>query len=294
MSRTSADRPEQGSRAQDSRTQDSSGSRASRDEERPPHYVQSLERGLAVIRAFDHTRSRLTSTEVAKITGLDRAAARRFLLTLVDLGYVMTDGRLYWLRPRVLELGYAYLSSLTLPEVALPHMERLVAEVHETCSLGVLDGDEVVFVARVPVKRLMAVPVMVGTRFPAYPTSMGRVLLAGQSEERLARYLDSVRPEPLTDRTVTDPARLRTIVGEVRDRGWAIVDQEMDDGSRSIAVPVRDGNGHVVAALNVSMLSGRGTAETMRDFLPAMTRAAEQIEADLRPGFHGQEIGLIG
>ncbi|OPG07557.1 IclR family transcriptional regulator C-terminal domain-containing protein [Microbispora sp. GKU 823] len=278
MSRTSADKPEQGSRT----------------EQRPPHFVQSLERGLAVIRAFDHTRRQLTLAEVAKITGLDRAAARRFLLTLVDLGYMMTDGRLYSLRPRILELGYAYLSSLSLPEVAQPHMERLVAEVHETCSLGVLDGEDVVFVARVPVKRLMTVPIMVGSRFPAYPTSMGRVLLAGQPDQWLNGYLASAHLEPITDRTVTDPARLRALVDEARDQGWAIVDQEIDDGSRSIAVPVHDGSGHVVAALNVSMLAGRGTAETMRDFLPAMRRAADQIEADLRPGSQHQEIGLIG
>ncbi|MGW0802542.1 IclR family transcriptional regulator domain-containing protein [Nonomuraea sp. NPDC002799] len=277
MARTDADQSEQAQRGQ----------------ERPPYFVQSLERGLAVIRAFDHTRPHLTSTEVAKITGLDRAAARRFLLTLVDLGYVMTDGRLYSLRPRVLELGFAYLSSLSLPEVALPHMERLVGEIHETCSLGVLDGKEVVFVARVPVKRLMTIPIMVGSRFPAYPTSMGRVLLAGVSDQALDDYLGSVRLEQIAEHTVTDPAELRSIVQEVRKRGWAIVDQEIDDGSRSIAVPVRDSSGRVMAALNVSMLSGRGSAEAMSDFLPAMRRAADQIEADLRHNSH-QEFGLIG
>ncbi|XVQ16143.1 IclR family transcriptional regulator domain-containing protein [Spirillospora sp. CA-255316] len=253
-----------------------------------------MERGLAVIKAFDHTRPQLTLAEVAKITGLDRAAARRFLLTLVDLGYVTFDGRLYSLRPRVLELGYAFLSSLSLPEVALTHMERLVAEVHETCSLGVLDGHEVVFVARVPVKRLMTIPIMVGSRFPAYPTSMGRVLLAGRDPRWIEEYLASADLTPVTDRTVTDPDRLREIIARVAAEGHAIVDQEIDDGSRSIAVPVRDASGQVVAALNVSMLSGRGTAETMLDFLPAMRRAAEQIEADLRPGPAGQGVALIG
>ncbi|WP_308168844.1 IclR family transcriptional regulator C-terminal domain-containing protein [Nonomuraea sp. NEAU-A123] len=267
---------------------------ASRAQERPPYFVQSLERGLAVIKAFDHTRPQLTSTEVAKITGLDRAAARRFLLTLVDLGYVMTDGRLYSLRPRILELGYAYLSSLSLPDVALPHMEQLVGEIHETCSLGVLDGNDVVFVARVPVKRLMTIPIMVGSRFPAYATSMGRVLLSGQSGQRLDDYLASVELAPITEHTVTDPDGLRTIVRETGTQGWAIVDQEIDDGSRSIAVPVRDAAGRVLAALNVSMLSGRGSAEAMSDFLPAMRRAAAQIEADLRHSSVHQEFGLIG
>ncbi|MFC7582623.1 IclR family transcriptional regulator C-terminal domain-containing protein [Nonomuraea antimicrobica] len=259
---------------------------------RPPYFVQSLERGLAVISAFDHTRPKLTSTEVAKITGLDRAATRRFLLTLVDLGYMMTDGRLFSLRPRVLELGYAYLSSLSLPDMALPHMERLVGEVHETCSLGVLDGREVVFVARVPTKRLMAIPILVGSRFPAYPTSMGRVLLAGQPREWLDDYFSSVQPEPITDRTVTDPGELREIVEEVHAQGWAIIDREIDDGSCSVAVPIHDASGRVVAALNLSMPSGRGSVETMRDLLPATRRAAEQIEADLRPSSRGQENGL--
>ncbi len=288
MARTSVDESGQGPRGEGPRRG------TARREERPSYFVQSLARGLAVIKAFDHARPQLTLAEVAKITGLDRAAARRFLLTLVDLGYVTFDGRLYSLRPRVLELGYAFLSSLSLPEVALTHMEPLVAEVHETSSLGLLDGHEVVFVARVPVKRLMAVPIMVGSRFPAYPTSMGRVLLAGRDPRWLEEYLASTELRPLTDRTVTDPDRLRETIARVQAEGYAIVDQEIDDGSRSIAVPVHDASGQVVAALNVSMLAGRGTAETMLDFLPAIRRAAEQIEADLRPGPVGQGIGLIG
>ncbi|WP_433241728.1 IclR family transcriptional regulator domain-containing protein [Streptosporangium sp. CA-135522] len=266
----------------------------SRNGERPAYFVQSLERGLKIIKAFDETRPQMTSTEVAKITGLDRASTRRFLLTLVDLGYMVTDGRLYALRPRILELGYAYLSSLSLPDVALPHMEELVSEIHESCSLGVLDGEEVVFVARVPTKRLMTVPIMVGSRFPAYPTSMGRVLLAGRPDEWLEKYLTSAGFTAFTKRTVTDPAKLRSLVARTRTQGWAIVDQEFDDGTRSVAMPVRDSAGRVIAALNVSMLSGRGTAQSMRDFLPAMSQAVSKIEADLRPGFRGQEIGLIG
>ncbi|WP_406293336.1 helix-turn-helix domain-containing protein [Embleya sp. NBC_00888] len=268
--------------------------REGKDAKRPAYFVQSLERGLSIIKAFDESRPNLTSTEVAKITGLDRAAARRFLLTLVDLGYVVTDGRLYALRPRVLELGYAYLSSLSLPDVALPHMEQLVAEVHESCSLGVLDGDEVVFVARVPTKRLMSVPIMVGSRFPAYATSMGRILLAGLDGDAFEDYLARVTLEPFTRRTVTDPAKLRSLVERTRAQGWGIVDQELDDGSRSVAVPIHDASGRVVAALNVSMFAGRGTTQSMRDFLPAINNTARQIEADLRPSARGQDIGLIG
>src|SRR5690242_2893586 len=163
-----------------------------------PDFVQSLERGLAVIRAFDADHPQLTLSEVARATGLTRAAARRFLLTLVELGYVRTDGRLFALRPRVLELGYAYLSSLTLPEVAEPHLEQLVATVRESSSVSVLDRDEVVYVARVATKRIMRVAISVGTRFPAYATSMGRVLLAGQSDEWVEDYLATVNLLPLT------------------------------------------------------------------------------------------------
>ena len=258
--------------------------------ERPGYFIQSLERGLAIIKAFDESRPQMTVSEVAKVTGLDRASARRFLLTLVDLGYIVTDGRVYALRPRVLELGYAFLSSMSLPELALPHMEELVAEVHETSSLGVLDDGEVVFVARVPTKRLMSVPIMVGSRFPAYATSMGRVLLAGLSGPELDKYLEATELKPLTDRTVTDPDALRAAVAKTGERGWAAVDQEMDDNSRSIAVAVRERGGQIVAALNVSKIAGRGGEAALRAFLPHIQRAAGKIEADLQPG--GQAYGL--
>src|SRR5215213_6492012 len=167
---------------------------------RAPHFVQSLERGLAVIRAFDEHNVELTLSDVARSTGLTRAASRRFLLTLADLGYVRTDGRMFRLSPRVLELGYAYLSSLTLPEVAAPHLERLVEEVHESSSMSVLDGDDIVYVARVPMARIMTVAINVGTRFPAYATSMGRVLLAALPDKVLEEYLDRVTLQQLAPR----------------------------------------------------------------------------------------------
>src|SRR3954447_1543536 len=152
-------------------------------------YVQSLERGLSVIRAFDEDHREMALSDVARATGLTRAAARRFLLTLVKLGYVQAaDGR-FSLRPRVLELGYAYLSGLTLPEVAQPHMEALVAEVNESSSISVLDELDVVYVVRVPTRRIMSITLAVGTRLPAYATSMGRVLLAGLSDDELDRRL---------------------------------------------------------------------------------------------------------
>ena len=261
--------------------------------QRPAYFIQSLERGLAIIKAFDETRPQMTASEVAKVTGLDRASVRRFLLTLVDLGYIVTDGRVYALRPRVLELGYAFLSSLSLPELALPHMEELVSAVRETSSLGVLDDGEVVFVARVPTKRLMSVPIMVGSRFPAYATSMGKVLLSGLSDRELDQYVRSTELTPLTDRTVTDPDTMRSVVAEARERGWALVDQEMDDSSRSLAVAVRDRGGRIVAALNVSTLAVRGDAESLREFLPHLQRAAGKIEADLEPRSQPQWLGRL-
>ncbi|MEU8153420.1 IclR family transcriptional regulator [Micromonospora sp. NPDC048986] len=252
---------------------------------RSPEFVQSLERGLAVIRAFDGEHPQLTLSEVARRTGLTRAAARRFLLTLVELGYVHTDGRLFSLRARILELGYAYLSSLSLPEVAQRHMEALVAQVHESCSVSVLDGDEVVYVARVPTKRIMTVGISVGTRFPAYATSMGRVLLAAQPVEWLDDYLATAQLRPLTRRTVTDPAKLRAVLTKIAVQGYAIVDQELEEGLRSVAAPIHGENGSVIAAVNVSAHASRGSFEMIRrELLPPLLAAAKRIEEDIRGG----------
>ena len=250
---------------------------------RAPHFVQSLERGLAVIRAFDEHNVELTLSDVARSTGLTRAAARRFLLTLADLGYVRTDGRWFSLSPRVLELGYAYLSSLTLPEVAEPHLERLVAEVHESSSVSVLDGEEIVYVARVPTARIMTVSINVGTRFPAYATSMGRVLLAAMEEPALDAYLAGVELRRLSPRTVTSTDALRGELVKVRKQGWALVDQELEEGLRSVAVPIRDRNGAVVAAANLSAHASRMTIEAARrGLIPPLLATAARIEADLR------------
>ncbi|TBL37603.1 IclR family transcriptional regulator [Verrucosispora sp. SN26_14.1] len=252
---------------------------------RSGEFVQSLERGLAVIRAFDAEHPQLTLSEVARATGLTRAAARRFLLTLVELGYVHTDGRLFSLRPRILDLGYAYLSGLGLPEVARPHMAALVAQVHESCSASVLDGDEVVYVARVPAKRIMTVGISVGTRFPAYATSMGRVLLAAQPAQWLDDYLATATLRPLTRRTITDPAKLRTILTRIAAQGYALVDQELEEGLRSLAAPVRADDGTVIAAVNVSAHASRGTFDAIRrELLPPLLAAARRIEEDLAGG----------
>lgn len=251
--------------------------------ERTLGFVQSLERGLAVIRVFDAEHPEMTLSDVARAAGLTRAAARRFLITLVELGYMRTDGRLFALRPRILELGYAYLSSLSLPEVALPHMESLVATVSESCSVSVLDGDEVVYVARVPTHRIMTVAISVGTRFPAYATSMGRVLLAAQSPEWLDAYLERASFEPLTPRTIVDPGKLRAALTRTAQRGFALVDQELEEGLRSLAVPIRDENGVVVAAMNISAHSSRGSSEAIRkELLPPLLDTVARVEEDLR------------
>jgi IclR family pca regulon transcriptional regulator len=251
--------------------------------ERGDHFVQSLERGLAVIRAFGEDRPELTLSEVAQHTGLTRAAARRFLLTLADLGYVHADGRRFSLSPRVLELGYAYLSSLSLPEIAEPHLERLAAEVRESSSVSVLDGDDIVYVARVPTSRIMRVAINVGTRFPAHATSMGRVQLAALAESELDAYLARADLRALTANTVTDPARLRAELDRIRAQGWALVDQELEEGLRSVAAPIRDRAGRVVAAVNVSAHASRASRDTVRRvLLPPLLATAGRIEADLR------------
>ncbi|MHB1929479.1 MAG: IclR family transcriptional regulator domain-containing protein [Acidimicrobiales bacterium] len=245
-------------------------------------HVQSFSRGLAVIRSFG-ARPEMTLSEVARSTGLTRAAARRFLLTLVDLGYVRTDGRVFALRPRVLELGYAYLSTLGLDDVAAPHMEQLVAATRESSSIAVLDGDDVVYVVRVPTSRIMTVAIAVGTRFPAYATSMGRVLLAALPPDELDAYLDRVHLLALTRRTVTDRRALRSILLDVAARGYALVDQELEDGLRSVAVPIVGRDDRTIAALNASAHASRATLDDLRRrMLPQLQATAARINDDLR------------
>jgi len=243
-------------------------------------FVQSLERGLSVIRAFDADHPKLTLSEVAASTGLSRAAARRFLRTLVQLGYMRSDGSRFALRPKILELGYAYLS--TLPEVAMPHLEQLVEQVHESSSVCELDGDDVIYIARVPTKRIMTVTISVGTRFPAYATSMGRVLLAAQPDERLDEYLESASLRGLTGHTITSATALRRELRKIRSQGWALVDQELEEGLRSIAAPIRDADGQVIAAVNVSTHAGRRTLNSIvEDLLQPLLATARRIELDL-------------
>ncbi|WP_116047996.1 IclR family transcriptional regulator [Amycolatopsis palatopharyngis] len=251
-------------------------------ESRGAHHVQSLERGLAVIRAFGAGAQSLTLSDVARTTGLTRAAARRFLLTLADLGYVSFDGKYFSLTARVLELGYSFLSGLSLPEVAQPHLEQLSTEVHESCSVSVLDGTDIVYVARVAVSRIMTVSISVGTRFPAHATSMGHVLLAGLAKDALDDYFAAARLNRLTSHTLTAPEDLRAELVRVREQGYSLVDQELEEGLRSVAAPVRDRHGRVTAAVNVSTHANRTTPAAVREeVLPSLLAACRRIEADL-------------
>ncbi|MFI8232051.1 IclR family transcriptional regulator C-terminal domain-containing protein [Streptomyces sp. NPDC085900] len=247
-------------------------------------FVESLARGLTVLTAFGEGRAALTLTEVAQATGLARATARRALITYEHLGLVRARDRVFELTPRVLGLGFPPLSRTSLPEIALPHMTELSERVHESTSLSVLSGRDIQYTARVATGRVMSVNITVGTRLPAYAASMGRVMLAdltGPERERELRALAPLRP--LTRHTVTDLAALRHVLDEVRAQGYALVDEELEDGLRSIAVPVRDRTGRVVAALNVAMHAARHTVEEcVRDILPELRAAADRIEGDLR------------
>jgi IclR family transcriptional regulator, pca regulon regulatory protein len=247
-------------------------------------YVRSLERGLLVIRALSAPEPQALS-DVARTTGLSRAAARRFLLTLEQLGYVRQAGGRFALTPRTLELGYAYLSGLTLPEVAQPHLEALAARVHESTSVSILDGDEIVYVARVPARRIMRVSISVGTRFPAYATSMGRVLLAELPDAELDARLARADLRGLTSRTITSAAKLREEIARVRAQGYALVDEELEAGLRSIAAPIRDKHGAVVAAVNLSAHAPRtSVAALRRELLPPLRETATAVEHDLAAG----------
>ncbi|MGW6280907.1 IclR family transcriptional regulator domain-containing protein [Kribbella sp. NPDC055071] len=245
-------------------------------------FLQGLERGLAVIRAFSAAAPSLTLSEVARAVGITPATARRILLTLEELGYVRSDSRRFSLTPRVLALGWAYLSSLDLGELAGPFMEELSATTRESCSIATLDLPDIVYVARVPTSRIMTVALGVGARLPAYPTSMGRVLLAGLADDELTSYLSSLHAEALTSRTVTGADKLRETIDRARTDGYALVDQELELGLRSIAAPIHDARGRIIAALNVSAHASRSTLASLRtDVLPHLQAAADQITTAL-------------
>jgi len=241
-------------------------------------YVQSLARGLAVLTVFDSEHPTLSLAEVAARAAISRAAARRLLLTLQHLGYVRTLGREYALSPRVLELGFGALGSLKLTDLAQPLLEQLAERLNHSCSMAVLDDQSIVYVLRVPVRRVMTVSLGVGARLPAYAASMGRVLLAGLPDVALDAWLARCRPARLTPHTVTDTRRLKRIVREVRGQGYAYVEQELELGLCSMAVPVLNRDGRVIAALNASLpFHADAARHASRDVLPALRSAAVAI-----------------
>lgn len=246
-------------------------------------YVQSFARGLAVIRTFGTETPRMTLSEVAARAGLTRAGARRILLTLENLGYVTTDDKKFFLTAKILDLGYAYLSSEPVWARAEPVMEQLVADVRESCSISVLDGTEVVYVRRVPTSKIMSVSLGVGSRLPAFATSMGRVLLGQLSNVQLKQTLLESDIHAYTKFTVTDVKQLTAVIEADRRRGWSYVDQELEEGLRAISVPLRDRTGKIFAAMNISGQANRNSQKTMtREFLPKLLQAAPQINAALR------------
>ena len=252
------------------------------DEERPREFIQSLERGLAIIRAFGPHAPEQTVTELAATTNLTRATARRFLITLMELGYVESDGRVFRLTPKVLELGYSFLSGLGFPDVALPHLERLVAEVDESSEASVLDGHDIVYVARVPSSAVMSLVVNVGARMPAHATAMGKVLLAGLSDEELDHYLATAQLRSFLPRTVTDPDALREQIEQVRRDGFAIVDQELEEGLVAVAAPVRGRDRRVVGAINLSThVLRRSVVSVRNELVGPLLATAGRIESDL-------------
>jgi IclR family pca regulon transcriptional regulator len=243
----------------------------------------SLARGLSVIRAFADGRPHLTVADTARLTGMSRAAARRCLYTLSALGYATSADGAYTLTPAVLALGYTYIGSTSLARVAQPVLERVSEQLHESFSLAVADGDDIVYLARAATRRILSIGLSVGSRLPAACTSMGRVLLAFGPESARAAFLARVKLTRHTAHTIVDKTRLRAELDRVRQQGFAIVDQELEIGLRSLAVPVRRPDGSVVAAINVGVQAGRVESEALeRKFLPALREAAGEIGAAAR------------
>ena len=241
-------------------------------------YVQSFARGLEVIRSFSAKAPQQTLTEVASRSNLSRAGARRILLTLQTLGYVQSDGKLFRLTARILDLGFAYLSSMPIWNLAEPVMEELVAQVNESCSAAVLDGSDIVYVLRVPTHKIMRNTLGVGSRLPAYCTSLGRVLLADLPDDELVQRLDASDIQPLTRHTTTNRGDLLAKIQQVRKQGWCLVNQELEEGLISLAAPITNRAGRTIAALNISGQANRTNARQAHDsLLPALLHSASSI-----------------
>jgi IclR family transcriptional regulator, pca regulon regulatory protein len=257
-----------------------------------PDFVVSLARGLDIIKAFGTSQPEpdrpsnmrpsdaLILSEIAEKTGLARAVVRRFLYTLVELGYVITDGKYFRLTAKILDLGFAYLSSFSLPKIAERFLEEVTLETKESSSASVLDGDEIVYVARVQTRRIMSVSLGIGSRLPSFCTSMGRVLLAHLPPEELEKFFQTVKLQRFTEKTICDPEGLRKELRTVYRQGYALVDQELEIGLRSLAVPVFASSSRAVAAINIGTQAARTSkSELVQHFLPVLRQAAKNISS---------------
>lgn len=246
-----------------------------------PNFVEAVARGLDLLRAFEPAKPSMTMSELAAAANLARPTTARVLHTLEALGYVRSHNGNFTLTPRVLELGMAYIQATDIWDLTRPHMERLVAQTHESSSVAQLDGSDIVYVARVAVPKLIALVVRIGTRFPAATTSLGKVLLSDLSDEDVAAVLSEPSRTGITPRHSPSPSELREQLAEIRERGWALTDQELANGIRSIATPIRDGSGRTRAALNVTVHASETSTEKLRDeHLPRLLAAAGAISAD--------------
>jgi IclR family pca regulon transcriptional regulator len=246
-----------------------------------PDFIEALARGLDVIKSFQPSRPAMTLSEVAAAAELARPTARRVLITLEELGYVRNDGRSFTLTPRVLELGMSYIQSMGLWELARPHMEALVARTGESTSMAQLDGTDIVYVSRVAVPKIITLSVVVGTRFPALQTSLGKVLLAALPDDEVEKVLSQPSRSGVPLRWTPTAKERAAALREVRARGWALTDEQLAPGIRSVAAPVRDGQGHVVSAMNVTVHAHETSLETLtEEYLPLLLQAAGAVSAD--------------
>jgi len=249
-----------------------------------PNFMTSLARGLAVIQAFSQRQRELTVSQISVKTGFSRAAVRRCLYTLGKLGFAASDdSRHFYLRPRVLALGHSYISSMPLAAMAQPILENVSHILHESCSIATLDRTEIIYIARANVTRIMSIDLGVGSRLPAFCTSMGRVLMAELSAEKLDDFLARVEFKRYTERTLVNAEKLRQVLRLVQRNGYCIVDQELESGLRSLAVPIRDSAGRVVAALNVGAHAQRVSIQNLQlRFLPQLKGAAQELSLIVR------------
>ena len=243
-----------------------------------PNFMTSLARGLAVIQAFSQKRQQ-TISEVSATTGLSRAAVRRCLYTLAKLGFAGSDdNRHFFLRPRILSLGHSYISSMPLATAAQPVLEHMSHQLHESCSIATLDGVDIVYIARANVTRIMSIDLGVGSRLPAFCTSMGRAILANLEAKELEAVMPRIEFKRYTERTITSPAKLTHVLKQVRREGYSIIDQELEHGLRSMAVPIQNPSGKVVAALNIGAHAQRVSIQEMQTkFLPHLRAAAQEL-----------------